>query len=95
MSDNREDSKRLAKGAECPEPFVMHLIIATALPTKPLNVVVLSDADSRTALSFVQQRLKDADADVTFTPETSACVERLGGRASDLESVRPLSISRI
>lgn len=63
-----------------------------ALPTKPLNFVALSDADSRTALSFVQQKLKDADADVTFTSETSAYIERLGGRASDLESVSTICV---
>jgi AAA+ ATPase superfamily predicted ATPase len=55
-----------------------------------LNYISLSDADSATALSFVEQKLKDADANVTFTKETKAYVERLGGRASDLETVRPV-----
>ena len=60
---------------------------ASALPSKPLNSIALYDADAASALSFVKQKLTDAGVDQTFTPEQTAYVERLGGRASDLESV--------
>ncbi|KAF5386931.1 hypothetical protein D9615_001714 [Tricholomella constricta] len=71
VSDNRENSKFLAK----------------ALPSKPLTSIALSDADSRSSVSFVKQKLRDADIQADFTPEQTAYVERLGGRASDLESL--------
>jgi hypothetical protein len=63
------------------------LIIRLALPSKPLNSIALYDADTASALSFVKQKLKDAGIDQTFTTEQTAYLERLGGRASDLESV--------
>jgi hypothetical protein len=63
------------------------LITLLALPSKPLNSIALYDADAASALSFVKQKLKDAGVDQTFTPEQTAYLERLGGRASDLESV--------
>lgn len=59
-----------------------------ALPSKPLNTVQLSDADTASALSFVKQKLHDADIHVRFDQEETTQLERLGGRASDLESVR-------
>ncbi|KAG6888067.1 hypothetical protein C0995_010842 [Termitomyces sp. Mi166 len=71
ISDNRENAKYLAK----------------TLPSKPLNLIALSDADSRSSISFVKQKLRDADIDADFTPKQIAHVERLGGRASDLESL--------
>ncbi|KAF9459344.1 RNA12 protein-domain-containing protein [Collybia nuda] len=71
ISDNRENFKFLAK----------------ALQSKPPSVVPLSDADSRSSLSFVRQKLQDADIDIDFTPQQMTYVERLGGRASDLESL--------
>ncbi|KDQ33744.1 hypothetical protein PLEOSDRAFT_1033437 [Pleurotus ostreatus PC15] len=71
VSDNRENAKRLAK----------------AIPSKPLNSIALSDADTSSALSFVKQRLRDSDIDVHFTKSETELVERLGGRASDLESL--------
>ncbi|KAJ7929322.1 RNA12 protein-domain-containing protein [Mycena leptocephala] len=71
ISDNRENSKRLAK----------------ALPSKPLNAIALSDADAASALAFVKRKLRDADINLDYTREQIACVERLGGRASDLESL--------
>ncbi|THH22364.1 hypothetical protein EUX98_g8222 [Antrodiella citrinella] len=71
VSDNRENSKLLAR----------------ALPSKPLNLVALSDADNASALSFVKQKLHDVDVDVEFTKQQVSYVERLGGRASDLESL--------
>ncbi|KAJ7871518.1 RNA12 protein-domain-containing protein [Mycena olivaceomarginata] len=71
ISDNRENSKRLAK----------------ALPSKPLNAIALSDADAASALAFVKRKLKDADINLEYTREQVASVERLGGRATDLESL--------
>lgn len=88
ISDNREHAKRLAKGmalAMCFK-FAADFVVA-ALPSKPLNTIALSDADSDTALSFVTQKLKDAGIDQAFTAEETKYVERLGGRASDLDSV--------
>ncbi|KLO14864.1 hypothetical protein SCHPADRAFT_914661 [Schizopora paradoxa] len=70
LSDNRENAKQLAQ----------------ALPSKPLHSVALSDADSSSALSFVQTKLK-ADKEVTFTVEQMKAIEKLGGRASDLETL--------
>ncbi|KAL1746991.1 RNA12 protein-domain-containing protein [Schizophyllum fasciatum] len=71
LSDNRENSKRLAK----------------ALPTKPLYSVALSDADPDTSLSYVKQKLHDAEVDASFTSAQIGLIQRLGGRASDLESL--------
>ena len=59
-----------------------------ALPMKPLNSVALSDADSSSSLSFVKQKLQDAGIDIGISADDTQYVERLGGRASDLESVR-------
>lgn len=64
------------------------LIASSALPSKPLNSIALYDADAASALSFVKKKLKDAGIDQEFTQEQTTYVERLGGRASDLESVR-------
>ncbi|KAG6811871.1 hypothetical protein H0H92_005447 [Tricholoma furcatifolium] len=69
ISDNRENAKYLAK----------------ALPSKPLSSIVLSDADPGSSVSFVKQKLLDVDIKTNFTPKQVAYVERLGGRASDLE----------
>ncbi|KAH7927744.1 hypothetical protein BV22DRAFT_257665 [Leucogyrophana mollusca] len=71
MSDNRENAKLLAR----------------ALPSKPLNSVALYDADAGSALSFVKQRLRDAGVATDLTSAQTTCVEKLGGRASDLESL--------
>ncbi|KAG6833500.1 hypothetical protein H0H87_006072 [Tephrocybe sp. NHM501043] len=71
LSDNRENSKYLAK----------------ALPSKPLSSIVLSDADTRSSISFVKQKLLDADINTDFTSHQVTDIERLGGRASDLESL--------
>ncbi|KAL0063290.1 mitochondrial escape protein 2 [Marasmius tenuissimus] len=71
ISDNRENSKRLAK----------------ALPSKPLNNIPVYDADPTTALEYVQKKLKDADVNVQLSREEVTYVERLGGRSSDLESL--------
>lgn len=91
ISDNRENAKRLAKGMHTTtfnaRAYSSHRI--AALPSKPLNSIALHDADTASALSFVKQKLKDAGVDQIFTSEQTAYVERLGGRAVDLESVRP------
>ncbi|KAJ7210678.1 RNA12 protein-domain-containing protein [Mycena haematopus] len=71
ISDNRENTKRLAK----------------VLPSKPLNTIALYDADAASALAFVKRKLKDADINLEYTREQVACVQRLGGRATDLESL--------
>ncbi|KAI0637238.1 exonuclease [Trametes polyzona] len=71
VSDNRENIKRLAK----------------ALPSKPLNQISLSDADNASAMSFVKQKLHESGVDINFTQQQLAYIDRLGGRASDLESL--------
>jgi hypothetical protein len=38
-------------------------------------------------LAFVKQKLKDAGVDVIFDGDKAKQLQRLGGRASDLESV--------
>jgi hypothetical protein len=38
-------------------------------------------------LAFVKRKLEDADIDLEYTREQVASVERLGGRATDLENV--------
>ena len=58
-----------------------------ALPTKPINFVPLSDADPESSLSFVMQKLLDSGIDSGISVQQMAYMERLGGRASDLESV--------
>ncbi|KAH9857835.1 RNA12 protein-domain-containing protein [Lenzites betulinus] len=71
VSDNRENVKRLAK----------------ALPSKPLTQISLSDADNASAMSFVKQKLHESGVDVKFSQQQLAYIDRLGGRASDLESL--------
>ena len=91
MSDNRENVKRLTKGIEIAAKLSaggLHNFIASH--SKPLNTITLSDADAETALAFVQQKLREAKLDIELTSKTTASIERLGGRASDLDSVRPL-----
>lgn len=89
ISDNRESGKRLAKGTCILSHFSCFIYgFGVALPSKPLNSIPLYDADSSSALSFVQQKLQDAGVKLEYTPADIACVERLGGRASDLETVR-------
>jgi hypothetical protein len=62
-----------------------------ALPSKPLSSIALYDADAASALSFVKQKLGDADINLEYTHAQTEYVERLGGRASDLESVSVLT----
>jgi hypothetical protein len=60
----------------------------TALPSKTLYSIGLSDADPASSLKFMQQKLSEAGLDVDFSSkQTVDKVMRLGGRASDLESL--------
>lgn len=63
------------------------LTSAPELPTKPLNTIALYDADAASALAFVQRKLSDSEIPTNFTRQQITYIERLGGRASDLESV--------
>ncbi|KAJ7903824.1 RNA12 protein-domain-containing protein [Mycena olivaceomarginata] len=76
-SDNRENTKRWRKVND----------LSRALPSKPLNTIALHDADAASALAFVKRKLEDADIDLEYTREQVASVERLGGRATDLENL--------
>ena len=58
-----------------------------AFPSKPLHSVAVSDADASSALAFVAMKLNEGDVQTEFTQEQTACISRLGGRSSDLESV--------
>jgi len=59
-----------------------------ALPSKPLNTIALHDADHESALRLVKARLHDAGVDIQFSREETEKIICLGGRASDLASVR-------
>lgn len=72
--------------------FAGGLYNSVANPSRPLNTIALSDADAETALAFVQQKLKEAKLDIQLTSKTTASIERLGGRASDLDNVRLLNL---
>lgn len=64
-----------------------------ALPSKPLHTIALSDADASSAISFVEQKLRGTRIEGGLAPEQKKSVERLGGRASDLETVSQLASS--
>jgi len=66
---------------------VISLILRLALPSKPLQSTALSDADTASSLSFVKQKLYDSGIKIDISGEDAKYIERLGGRASDLESV--------
>ncbi|KAG8903451.1 mitochondrial escape protein 2 [Tulasnella sp. 403] len=72
VSDNRENMRRLAK----------------SLPTRPLLSIPLGDADTASALSFVRGKITAVGTQPsTLTVEDEMWVERLGGRASDLDTL--------
>lgn len=50
-------------------------------------MIQLRDADTMSSLLFVKQKLQSIGMNLEFTREQAADVERLGGRASDLEIV--------
>jgi len=59
--------------------------LTQALPSKPLNSVVLSDADDRNSLEFVREKLSAPDAPMELTERDKANIAKLGGRMVDLE----------
>ncbi|KAI0256515.1 RNA12 protein-domain-containing protein [Lactifluus subvellereus] len=71
LSHNRENSRPLAK----------------ALPSKPLNMIALSDADNASALQFVKAKLHEAGFEVEFSHDEMEMINCLGGRASDVAIV--------
>ncbi|KAH7107757.1 exonuclease [Auriculariales sp. MPI-PUGE-AT-0066] len=71
LSDNRENSKRLAK----------------AMPNRPLTSVALSDADADSAVTFVTTSLSKNGGNMTLTKDQISNVQLLGGRASDLQTL--------
>lgn len=91
MSDNRENAKQLTRGIPTSSLFMTpcYSLEPVALPSKPLNQIPLSDADAESALSFVTEKLHDAGVQEELSHERTKCIERLGGRASDLEVVCP------
>jgi hypothetical protein len=80
---------------ECNTYFKFDHYVRIALPTKPINFVPLSDADPESSLSFVVQKLLDSGIDSGISVQQLAHMERLGGRASDLESVSRWNASLI
>jgi len=88
LSDNRENSKRLAKGVQDVLPGLRwtHAWII-AMPNRPLTSVTLSDADATSAVSYLSSSLSEGGRSISLTNEQSAKVQMLGGRASDLQMV--------
>lgn len=83
-------------GASLLENQVAHVIVVgegsvtsktltTALPSKPLNNINLSDADDYNALEFVREKLSSDGHAVTLSADETADVAKLGGRMVDLE----------
>lgn len=83
-------------GASLVENKVAHVIVVgegsiaaktltAALPSKPLNIVNLSDADDYNALEFVREKLSSEGHAVTLSSSETADVAKLGGRMVDLE----------
>jgi hypothetical protein len=88
LSDNREHAKRIARGNSFHRLLTyIERLIVLALPSKPVNFVALYDADSTSALSFVKGKLRDYGVELEYTKEQIEYVERLGGRASDIQTV--------
>jgi hypothetical protein len=56
-----------------------------ALPSKPLNSVVLSDADDSNSLEFVREKLSTADKPMELSERDKENIAKLGGRMVDLE----------
>ena len=74
---------------ECITDLKFDHCLLPALPSKPINFIPLSDADPESSLTFVMQKLRDSGMDSGISAQQRTYVERLGGRASDLESVSP------
>ena len=50
-------------------------------------MIALRDADNQSALQYVKARLHDVGIDVQFSLEETELVDRLGGGASNLDTV--------
>ena len=59
----------------------------TALPSKPLTTITLSDADNASALQFVKAKLHEAGIEIQFSHDEMEMINYLGGRASDVTTV--------
>lgn len=71
VSDNRENAR----------------VLTQALPSKPLYTVALTDADTSSSLSFVAKKLSGREEINEMTLADRISIEKLGGRASDLETL--------
>lgn len=65
----------------------LELTVCEALPSRPLGYIALSDADKDSALRFVMSKLHESGFNQDLTPQDIQLIERLGGRANDLELV--------
>lgn len=52
-----------------------------------MNTVALADADPASSLSYVSQKLEESGVKYEISPQETQLIERLGGRASDLETI--------
>ncbi|GAA5828532.1 hypothetical protein JCM11251_000838 [Rhodosporidiobolus azoricus] len=57
--------------------------LAKALPSRPFNMITLTDASPEASLQYVSAKLSSFDA--TLPPEAFPLVAQLGGRQTDLE----------
>lgn len=87
ISHNRENAKKLSRGDSLRLIIIASAYGYLALGPKSLISIAFSDADPATSLAFVKQKLKDAGVDLCFTGDDTKHLQRLGGRASELESV--------
>ena len=85
-------------GAGLIENKVAHVIVITegptatksltkALPSKPLNIIGLADADEANSLSYVQDKLTGLNGSSNLSTEDEVQIGKLGGRMVDLEMV--------
>ncbi|KAH9043412.1 RNA12 protein-domain-containing protein [Lactarius pseudohatsudake] len=56
-------------------------------PSRPLNMIALSDVDNASALQFVRTKLQETGTEIQLSHDDTKMVEWLGGRASDLASL--------
>jgi hypothetical protein len=66
-----------------------------ALPSRPLNIISLADADEQTSLNFVAGKLKlGTPGHATLTEEEKSRINVLGGRMNGtLQAIFPSSLS--
>lgn len=69
------------------EGSVTNKTLTQALPSKPLNSVTLSDADTYNSLEYVREKLSSPDAPYALSTSDTAEVAKLGGRMVDLEQL--------